>query len=154
MRHKKRNFTLFPFASSFSEPFDQVSSELCAATMLPDLLSSPECTRKTHAFKDWSSYVAEDRFIASSMKKITLRRTKDDVTIFQSLSSRMNILTGAMIWLTFVRELKLGDSAQQNRLKPSFWARAIKNPYTNTCFHWNRWWLQSGFSRCDVLLSD
>ena len=109
MRHKKRNLTLFPFASSFSEPFDQVSSELCAATMLPDLLSSPECTRKTHAFKDWRSYVAEEyRFIASSMKKITLRRTKDDVTIFQSLSSRMSILTGAIIWLTFVRDYEIG----------------------------------------------
>ena len=102
VRHKKRNFTLFPFASSFSEPFDQVSSEFCAATMLPDLLSSPECTRKTHAFKDWSSYVAEEyRFIASSMKK-------DDVTIFQSLSSQMNILTRAMIWLTFGRDYEIG----------------------------------------------
>ena len=109
VRHKKRNFTLFRFASSFSEPFDQVSSELCAATMLPDLLSSPECTRKTHAFKDWSSYVAEEyRFIASSMKKITLRRKKDAVTIFQSLSSQVNILTRAMIWLTFGRDYEIG----------------------------------------------
>ena len=121
MRHKKRNFTLFPFASSFSEPFDQVSSELCAATMLPDLLSSPECTRKTHAFKDWSSYVAEEyRFIASSMKKITLRRTKDDVTIFQSLSSRMSILTGAMTWLTFVRDYEIGRQRSTTSTEAKF----------------------------------
>lgn len=109
MRHKKRKFTLFLFASSFSEPFDQVSSELCAATMLPDLLSSPECTRKTHAFKDWSTYVAEEYgFITSSQKKITLARTREDVTIFQSLSSQVNILIRAIICLTFVRDYEIG----------------------------------------------
>lgn len=46
--------------------------------------------------------------------------------------------------MTFTSLNKISDSTQRHRLKPGFWARAIKNPLTNPRFHWNR---------CDALLS-